>query len=212
MTTHRSRRHARLMPNPRSGRASLVRTALVAAVAVWLALTGCGGRSADDALGEARAKTLAARHLVTTYPGGRQLLFGPELTVIRRRGRVLAWVQTDEELTRNTTKPCYDRHTEFDRDDLADQREGVMPPDVDGVEWTKRGGIRLLSGRERHMDFADTEFEARVDAVGRLATARFRAAEFGVLPAGRWTITRYRYPSAEEFARFAGRPPEPLCR
>ena len=189
-----------------------MRTALVAGLAAWPAVSGCGGPSADDALDEARAKTLAARHLIVSQPAGRELLFAPRLTVIRQRGRVVAWVEADEELTLNAGKRCYDRHTEFNRDDIADQREGVMPPDVGDVEWVQRDGARVLSGRERHMDYADTEFEARLDGEGRLATTRSRAAEFGVLPAGRWRTTEYRYPSATEFARLVGRPPEPLCR
>jgi hypothetical protein len=72
-------------------------------------------------------------------------------------------------------------------------------------------GVLVLSGREKHDEGADTEYELYLDASGRLAMLRQRSAEFGVLPASRWATTRYRYPTATEFTRLAGSAPRPRC-
>lgn len=186
------------------------RLLLTASLVVAIAVGGCGG-SAGDALEEARAKTLSARHLVVSQSGGRVLYFSPGLTVIKKRGRVLAWTTADEEFTRKANKRCYQRHTDFTRDDVRDQRRAVAPPDVPGVDLEEDNGVRVLAGREKHMDYADTEFEARLDDEGRLAEARYRSARFGVLPASRWATAVYRYPTAEQFRRMAGPPPRPRC-
>ena len=61
------------------------------------------------------------------------------------------------------------------------------------------------------MDFADTEFEVSLDEGGRAIMARQRGARFGVIPPGRWETSRYRYPTAAQFARLAGGRPRPRC-
>jgi hypothetical protein len=61
-------------------------------------------------------------------------------------------------------------------------------------------------------DSPDIEYESTLDADGRFATVRWRAAEFGAQPAGRWYTSTYRYPSARQFAGLAGPTPGPRCR
>jgi len=77
------------------------------------------------------------------------------------------------------------------------------------VEMRDRG--RLLVGRERHMDSADTEFEVFLDERGRATTARQRAARFGAVAPGAWETVRYRYPTAAQFAWLVGGRPRPRC-
>ncbi len=183
----------------------------IAAFFVSVVVAGCGGTDADKALERAREKTLSAPRMIVTHSGGRDLYLSPKLTVIKNRGRVLAWTATDEEFTLRRSEDCYERHTQFNRDDVPDQREAVAPPDVRGVEWEEHNGRRVLSARESHTDYADTEYEWHLDRVGRLASARVRSAQFGLVPAGRWRTSKYRYPTAEQFPRMAGPAPKPRC-
>lgn len=62
---------------------------------VSVVVVGCGGTDAENALKQAREKTLSAPRIVVSQPGGRELFLSPELTVIKKRGRVLAWTATD---------------------------------------------------------------------------------------------------------------------
>jgi hypothetical protein len=86
-----------------------------------------------------------------------------------------------------------------------------LPSNVAVLDEARDGG-RVLAGRDDHTDFADTEFEVFLDHAGRVTVVRQRSAEFGVLPAGRWQTSRYRYPTAAQFARLAGAAPRPRCR
>jgi hypothetical protein len=111
---------------------------------------------------------------------------------------VIAWTRTADELTWRASRRCYARHTGFNRDDVRQERAGVVPPG-------------LVAGRQQHDDSPDIEYESTLDADGRFATVRWRAAEFGVQPAGRWYTSTYRYPSARQFAGLAGPTPGPRC-
>jgi hypothetical protein len=172
---------------------------LVAGLAAGAGLVACGCGGADESVRQAASKTRSARYLVVSQPGGRRLLISPDLLVIERHGRVVAWTRTADELTWRDNKHCYDRHTEFNRDDVRQMRAAVVPQD-------------LAAGREEHDEGPDVEYESTLDSSGRLATVRWRAAEFGGQPAGRWYTARYRYPSAAQFASLAGPAPGPRCR
>jgi hypothetical protein len=101
--------------------------------------------------------------------------------------------------------------TDFKRDDARQERQAAWLSKVPYFKPEVRDGVLVLSGRETHSDFADTEYEVSLDAAGQLTMLRQRSAEFGVIPAGRWATTRYRYPTATEFARLAGTVPQPPC-
>lgn len=184
------------------------------AVSGCIALGGCGsdvGEGADTA-DDAKAKVLSVRYLIVTGPNGGATYFSPKLKVIKRHGRVLAWTARNEEFTLRTGRRCYERHTEFNRDDTRQARRSAWPWDTDDIHVARRDGVRVLSGREVHTDFADTEFEVRLDDAGRITSTRYRSAENGAVSASRWTTTRYRYPTKTEFAQLVGTTrPRPLC-
>lgn len=176
-------------------------------------LEACGDDGHGNDLARApREKTLSAPYLVVSRGGGREILHSPTLTVIRRRGRVVVWASPAEELSLRRGRRCYDRTTDFNHDDLRQLREAAWPAQsLDDLQVEARGRGQVLTGRERHMDFADTEHELFVDEHGRMSMARQRSARFGVIPPGRWKTVRYRYPSAAQFARLTGRTPRPRC-
>jgi hypothetical protein len=168
---------------------------LVAGLAAGAGLVACGRGGADESLRDAIAKTRSAPYLVVSSSGGQRLLLSAKLNVIERHGRVLAWTRSAYELTWRENKHCYDRHTEFNRDDVRQQRAAVT---------------HVVAGRQHTSnDTADREYEYTLDSNGRLATVRQRSAEFGAIPAGRWYTARYRYPSASQFASLAGHAPAP---
>ena len=189
---------------------------VAATVPVCIALAGCGDSGSGDALRDARERTLSAPYLTVTSDGGRRvLLLSRGLTVIKSRRRVLTWVTPAFEWSWWDTRRCYERHTEFERDDVLEQREGVVPRELGDVRVEASDGGRLISGRARlpqPSDTADTEFRMRIDGTERVVEVRRRSARFGVIPPGRWYTTVLRYPSAAEFAEQAGRPPRPRCR
>ena len=185
---------------------------MVTGLVVSLASSGCGGRGDGlDAAADAKAKALSARYLILLQAGGAEHYFSPKLTVIKRRGRVVAWTTASEEFSLRSGKGCYERHTDFNRDDARQERQAAWPSKVPYFKPEERDGVLVLSGREKHSDFADTEYELYLDAAGQLTMLRQRSAEFGVILAGRWATTRYRYPTATEFARLAGAVPQPRC-
>ncbi len=186
----------------------MVCAALVSGLALWACR---GDRSGGAALRAAREKSVGARYLVVSEGGGRQTLFSPRLTVIRRHGRVISWATAAEEFGLRKGERCYVRSTDFNRDDLRQLREGAWPARFPDPDVEMRDGGRVLVGRERHTDFADTEFEVFLDDAGRATSARHRSAKFGVIPPGRWQTLGYRYPSAAQFARLAGGRPRPRC-
>jgi hypothetical protein len=90
--------------------------------------------------------------------------------------------------------------------------QAPWPDDVTDVHVATRSGERVLTARERHTDFADTELELTLDDAGRPRLLRVRSARWGVVPAGRWSETAYAYPDPERWRRSAGGAPRPLCR
>jgi hypothetical protein len=50
-----------------------------------------------------------------------------KLTVINGRVRVIAWTASTEEFTWRAKNHCYERSTDFNRDDLRQQREALVP-------------------------------------------------------------------------------------
>jgi hypothetical protein len=186
-------------------------TLLAGGLGACITLSGCGGGDGAGVTRDAKAKTLSARYLVISGPGGRELFVSPKLTVIKRHGRVLAWTTAREEFTLRGGKRCYERHTEFNRDDVRQQRDNAWPPKAVALDLEERDGVRVLSGRQKNTDSADIEFELFLNDAGRLTMLRQRSAEFGVVPAGRWYASRYRYPTAVQFARLAGAVPWPRC-
>jgi hypothetical protein len=191
------------------------RGVLAAGLAACLGFPACGASDGDDPLRQATDKTLSAPYLVVSQVGGRELFLSRKQTVIKGRVRVIAWTASTEEFTWRAKKHCYERSTDFNRDDLRQQREALVPRHLSGLRVEERKGVRVLSGREEQpqpSDTADTEFELRLDGSGRLAVVRWRSARFGVLPAGRWYSATYRYPTAAQFAGAAGPAPRPRCR
>jgi hypothetical protein len=186
-------------------------TSLAGGIVASVAVVGCGGGAGGDVARDAKAKTLSARFLVMSG-GGRELLLSPRLTVIKGHGRVLAWTTPSEEFALRRRKGCYERYTEFNREDVRQQRDAAWPSNTADFDLEERDGVRVLTGREEHTDFADTEFEVFLDDAGRVAMVRERSAEFGVVPSGRWRTSRYRYPTASQFARLAGAAPRTRCR
>jgi hypothetical protein len=184
---------------------------MAAGLAGCIALQARGGDEGDEALRRATTQALSAPYLVVTHGGGRELFLSRNLTVIKRRGRVVAWTAANEEFTWRTKPRCYDRRTDFNRDDARQQRRGVVPPKLNDSDVSERSGVRVISAREEHIDFPDTEFELHVDRSDRPTRLRQRSAEFGVIRAGRWQTTRYRYPTRRQFARLAGPAPAPRC-
>lgn len=131
--------------------------------------------------------------------------------MIKGHRRVIAWTAATEEFTWRATGSCYQRSTDFNRDDLRQEHMAVAPQHLSSLRLDVRNGVRVLSARERHTDSADTEYELRLDHAGRLGVVRQRTATFGVLPAGRWYTATYDYPTAAQFARAAGPAPRLSC-
>ncbi len=173
-------------------------------------LVGCGSNDADRALQAARDKALHADYLVVSDGRGRSL-FSSQLTVIERGGRTLAWTLPREEFTLRTHRRCYERHTEFNRADIADARAALAPPQLHGASIRTDGSKRVLAVRESHDDFADSEYEVVVDASGRPLLERVRSAKNGVVPATAWRERRYAFVDRATFERLAGAPPQPRC-
>jgi len=185
---------------------------LVCGGLVCVVLWGCGSKAGGaDAMRAAKTKTLGVPYLEVLRGGGRETLFSQERTVIRRHGRIISWATTEEELLLRRGRRCYDRSVDVNRDDLRQLREAAWPTQATDLDVEMRAGGRVLVGRERHMDFADTEFELFLDEAGRATMARLRAAKFGVIPPGRWEELRFRYPTAAQFARLVGGRPGPRC-
>ena len=166
----------------------------------------------DDPLDEAAEKTRSAPRVIASSPGGEQLLLSRDLTVIKRSDRVIAWTATDEEFTWRRGARCYERHTEWNRDDARQLRDALVPTELRNVGVSERDDAKVISGRAVHQDHADTEYRLTLDDSGRVVEKRSRAAVFGVRPASRWRTQTYRYPDPAEFARSAGPAPTPRCR
>lgn len=196
---------SRMQKSVISGATAVLASAVVSAC-------GSGGQpGADAVLRTATHKTLSAPYLVVSSGRGRQLLFSPNVTAIKRGGQLAAWTTTTEELTWDRHGRCFARTTEFNRADAPDERRAVAPTKAGNAHLEQRDGTRVVTARETHSDFADTEFESHLDPSGRLAIVRQRSARFGAIPAGRWETARYVYPTAAEFARLVGLP-KPRCR
>jgi hypothetical protein len=164
-------------------------------------------RRGDHALAEARRQALGAEYLAVHMTGGPELLFGRDVVVIKRHGRVLAWEDKKRSFTAPKGRRCFERETDFNRADASDLRRAAAPPDVAGARLIE--GRHLVLAREEHIDFADTEFEIRIDDSGRPISERQRSARSGVLAPGRWTRIRYKFVTAAQFHRRAGPPPRP---
>jgi len=178
-----------------------------------IAFTANGGDEGAAALERARSAVLDAPYLQVGQTGGRRrLLLSARSIVIAQNGRVLAWRSGDEEFTLRSSGRCYERYTDFNRGDIVGQRRGVAPPLVADVSLRERNGREVVSGRERHMDFADTEFEVFLDRSGRPERMRQRSARNGVVAPSRWNTTTYRYLSRSRFRRLTGEAPTPRCR
>jgi hypothetical protein len=188
-----------------------VAAVMASAVAV-IALPACGKGEGDAALRRARQAWRSAPYLVVSVAGESEELFSSKLTVLKRRGRVTSWATAAEEFQWQARRRCYERRTEFNRDDERRESLAIPPPAASGVKLDVRGGVRVLSGRAKATEGADTEFEVRLDGAGRPTRLRARYAKWGVFPATRWGSLEYRYPVAANFARLAGSPPKPRCR
>lgn len=194
-------------------RGPLVWTLLAAAVA----LVGCGGVDGKGALRRAAATTRAEPYVVSSQGAAAdqdrgQLLISRGLLVIRSRRHVVAWTARAYELTWRASEQCYERHTDFYRDDVRQEREGVVPADATSLAVHRRDGATVISGKvDESTDSPATEFELTLDSHGRASALRERSARFGAVPAGTWRTVAYRYPTAAEFARLAGLPPGPRC-
>jgi len=190
--------------------------AVLAVLASLVALAGCGGGDGAAALRRAAAKTRAAPYVVISQAGaerlGGELLLSRGLLVIRSRNHIVAWTARTYEWTWRASKRCYERHTAFNREDVRQERQGVVPSDASKVELHRRAGATVLSGRvDESTDSPATEFELTLDSVGRASVLHERSARFGAVPAGKWTTVGYRYPTAAQFARLAGPGPRPRC-
>jgi hypothetical protein len=168
--------------------------------------------SDGDAVDEAAEKTRSAPRIIVSTGGNKQLLLSRDLTVIKRGDRVIAWTATDEEFTWRRRQRCYERHTEWNRDDARQLGEALVPTDLSDIDVSERNGARVISGRAVHQDHADTEYRLTLDESGRVVKTESRAAAFGALAASRWHSRTYRYPDAAEFAEAAGTAPAPRCR
>lgn len=190
-----------------------MRVSTVILVGVATSLTVAAYASVDGgALDEAAQKTRSAPSVIVSTPGGEQLMLSRELTVIKRSNRVIAWTATDEEFTWQRGARCYDRHTDWNRDDARQLREALVPTELSNVKVSDRNDTQVISGRAIHQDHADTEYRLTLDNSGRVVKKSTRAATFGARPASRWNTQPFRYPSPAEFARSAGAAPAPRCR
>lgn len=186
-------------------------TVILVGVATFLAVAAYAWVD-GGALGEAVEKTRSAPRVIASTPGGKQLLLSRELTVIKRNNRVIAWTATDEEFTWRRRARCYDRHTEWNRDDARELRDALVPTELRNVEVSERNDAKVISGRAVHEDHADSEYRLTLDDSGRVVNMRSRAVAFGARPASRWHTQTYRYTNRAEFARSAGAAPTPRCR
>jgi hypothetical protein len=190
---------------------------LSAFLAAVVTLVGCGGGNGAAALRRAAVKTRAAPYVVISQGAaserlGGQLLVSHRLLVIRSRQHVVAWTVRAYELTWRPSKRCYEHHTDFNRDDVRQERQGLLPSHASSVQANQRDGATVVSGRvDESTDSPATEFELTLDRHGRASTLRERSARFGAVPAGKWRTVAYRYPTPAEFARLAGPPPHPRC-
>lgn len=190
-----------------------VRVSTVILVGVAASLTVAAYGLVDGgALDEAAEKTRSEPRIIVSTPGGEQLLLSRDLTVIKQSNRVIAWTATDEEFTWQRGGRCYDRHTEWNRDDARQLREALVPTGLSNVKVSERNATQVISGRAIHQDHADTEYRLTLDDPGRVVKKSSRAATFGARPASRWHTQTFRYPDPAEFARFAGTAPAPRCR
>lgn len=163
--------------------------------------------AADDA-GEAFEQ---APYRIAAGPDGRTLHISPDTVVIKRRGRILVWSKGDVSFTWNARRRCYDASTDFNRRAIDDQRHAPWSADATHVQASMQRGTRVVTGREEHTDFADTEFELLLDGAGRPTLLRARAARWGAVPQGKWRETAYAYPTQQRWQRGAGEKPRPVC-
>lgn len=170
------------------------------------------GGAGDRLLYKARRAALRADYLEVAQWRREEQLLSRDVNVLKRRGQVLIWEDGRRSFTWRSGMRCFDRHTEYRRGAVTDVRRSASPPDLTGSRLSIRHGTRVVRGRARHTDFADTLFEVRIASSGRPQAMRQRQARFGVIPPGRWFHNRYEFLDAAEFARRAGGPPGPLCQ
>jgi hypothetical protein len=175
-------------------------------------LAGAAFSGCADPAGDAAQAFERAPYRIASGPDARQLLVSPDTVAIKHRGRTVVWVRNGVSYTWRSRQRCYDASTEFNRADIREQREAPWPDDVTDVQVVRRSGERVVTGRERHTDSADTELELTLDDAGRPRLLRVRSARWGVVPAGRWFETAYAYPGPERWRRSAGGEPRPICR
>ena len=94
-------------------------------------LAACGNATDNGpaaAYRQAVAKTRAAHFLVLSQGdavrdrSGGELFVSPHLLVIKSRGRIVAWTARTYEWTWRPSSHCYERHTDFNRDDVRQER------------------------------------------------------------------------------------------
>jgi hypothetical protein len=184
--------------------------------ALMVAVLGCAGlgdgaREPDglDVLKRARAKARSAPYLVVIGPLGQRLKRTPRVTVLSEGGRVRAWARPDVEYTLRRKRDCYERRTEFSRGDIAEvRRSTVVPYEVDDASVRTVGGRTVIRWSVRQEgDSPGIEGTLMLHGGGRPTVSRERTMRWGAIPAGRWYVRRYRYPS-----RLSLPPPRPRCR
>jgi hypothetical protein len=163
---------------------------------------------AADKAGEAFER---APYRVAAGPDGRTLHVSPDTVVIKRRSRILVWRMGDVSFAWNARRRCYDASTDFNRKAIDDQRDAPWSADATNVQTSTQQGTRVVTGLEKHNDFADTEFELLLDRAGRPTLLRARAARWGAVPQGKWLETAYAYPTQQRWHQSAGNEPRPIC-
>jgi len=173
-------------------------------------IAGCG-ESGSDILDDARHATQSAPFLIAG--GSRSFTASSKnLTVLVSRGRVRSWTTAKEDLTWQPVQRCYERTTVFNHADTVDIRRGVVPQDLQGVLAHSRDDGRIVFAHGAgDSDRPGNEYAFALDASGRLRWSAQRSPRFGAIAPGRWSSTRYRYPTRIGFTRAVGSRPAPIC-
>src|SRR5690348_14685468 len=109
------------------------------AVAALLALPASSDPQAQRALQAARQRTLATPYIEVLQTGQATRVYSPVLSGRRRGKRVLLWATGREELTWQPSRRCYRRSTDFNRQDVRDERAALVPADLQDVHLALRG-------------------------------------------------------------------------
>lgn len=189
---------------------------IVGLCALMVAVPGCAGSDESgrrpeglEVLERARAKARSAPYLVVAGPLGQRLERTPRVTVIWEGGRLRLWARRDVEYTLRRGGDCYERHSDFNRGDIAEiRRNTVVPYEVDQASIHTVGGRTVIRWRVRQEgDTPGNEGKLGLHRDGRPAVSRERTMRWGARRASRWLVRRYGYPS-----RLSVPPPRPPCR